>query len=60
MRWRDAPPGVLSIEREGGFHLVVNVEGEPIDLPEHRAVLLVSAPLGGSLLPPDTAAWLQT
>ena len=60
MRWRDAPEGVLSIEREGGFLLVVNVEGAAFDLPRHTEVLLASGPLDGSRLPPDTAIWLQT
>ena len=61
MRWRDAPKGVLSIEREGGFVLVANVEGAAaVELPEHGEVLLASGPLRGSRLPPDTAVWLQT
>ena len=59
MRWRDAPKGVLSIEREGGFLLVVNVEGASVELPSHREVLLASGPLDGSRLPPNTAVWLQ-
>ena len=60
MRWRDAPNGVLSIEREGGFLLVANVEGPSVELPSHREVLLASGPLDGSRLPPNTAVWLQT
>ena len=60
MRWRDAPNGVLAIERDGGFLLVANVEGAPFELPTHREVLLASGPLDGSRLPPNTAVWLQT
>ena len=60
MRWRDAPEGVLSIAREGGFLLVVNVEGAAVELPSHREVLLASGPLEGSRLPPNAAVWLQT
>jgi alpha-glucosidase len=60
MRWRDSPKGVLSIERDGGFLLVANVEGTSVELPNHREVLLASGPLDGSRLPPDSAVWLQT
>ena len=60
MRWQEAPEGVLSIAREGGFLLVVNVEGASVELPGHREVLLSSGPLEHSRLPPDTAVWLQT
>jgi alpha-glucosidase len=59
MRWREAPPGVLSIERDGGFRLVVNVEDAPVDLPKHRRVLLASGPFDGSRLPPNSAVWLE-
>jgi alpha-glucosidase len=59
MRWREAPPGVLSIERDGGFRLVVNVEDTPVDLPKHRRVLLASGPFDGSRLPPNSAVWLE-
>ncbi len=60
MRWREAPEGVLAIERDGGFLLVANVEGASIELPGHREVLLASGPLEGSRLPPNAAVWLQT
>jgi alpha-glucosidase len=60
MRWRDAPKGVLSIEREGGFLLVANVEGASLELPTHRDVLLASGPLEGGRLPSNSAVWLQT
>ena len=60
MRWRDAPEGVLSIARDGGFLLVVNVEGASVELPSHREVLLASGSLEGSRLPPNVAVWLQT
>jgi alpha-glucosidase len=60
MRWLAAPEGVLSIEREGRFLLVVNVEGASVELPGHQEVLLSSGPLEDSRLPPDTAVWLQT
>jgi alpha-glucosidase len=60
MRWRDSPKGVLSIEREGGFLLVANVEGAPVEVPSHSGVLLASGPLDGARLPPNSAVWLQT
>jgi hypothetical protein len=30
-----------------------------VDLPPHGEILLSSGPVSGSLLPPDTAAWLR-
>jgi alpha-glucosidase len=59
MRWRDAPEGVLTFEREAGLIVVVNVEGSTVNLPEHEHVLLASGPLDGSRLPSNTAVWLQ-
>jgi alpha-glucosidase len=60
MRWSAAPEGVLMFERDAGLLVVVNVEGEPVELPEHRSVLLSSGPLEGSSLPANSAVWLQT
>jgi alpha-glucosidase len=59
MHWQEAPEGVLSIAREGGFLLVVNVEAASVELPAHREVLLASGPLEGSRVPPNVAVWLQ-
>jgi alpha-glucosidase len=59
MRWREGADGVLAFEREAGLVVVVNVGGGPAELPEHQSVLLASAPLDGSRLPPNTAVWLQ-
>jgi alpha-glucosidase len=61
MRWLDQPghPDVLCFAREPGFVLAVNLGAAPVPLPPHREILLASAPLPGSDLPPDTAAWLS-
>ena len=59
MTWLSAPGGVLAFDR-GGVACVANLSPRPVELLHHTAVLLASAPLVGGLLPPDTAAWLQT
>jgi alpha-glucosidase len=59
MRWLDSSAGVLSFAREPGFVFVANLGTEPVELPAHREILLVSEPLREGLLPPDGAAWLS-
>ncbi|HEX3788010.1 MAG TPA: alpha-amylase family glycosyl hydrolase [Pseudonocardiaceae bacterium] len=59
LRWLPAPEGVLSFDRGADFRCVVNTSGEPVDLPAHERVLLVSNELAEGKLPPDTAAWLR-
>jgi alpha-glucosidase len=59
MRWLDSPADVLSFARDPGFVFTANVSTEPVPLPAHHEVLLVSEPLAGGLLPPDAAAWLS-
>jgi len=59
MRWLESSKGVLAFERDNGIVVVVNVEGEPVDLPKHRRVLLASSPFDASRLPPNSAAWLE-
>ena len=58
MTWLDAPDGVLTFTRSGQFGCVINLSTEPIQLPDHGQVLLTSGPVFGTLLPPDTGAWL--
>jgi alpha-glucosidase len=58
LRWTDAPSGVLRFRRGGHFECVVNPSDAAVPLPAGARVLLASAPLMGSALPPDTAAWL--
>ncbi|PRX02062.1 UNVERIFIED_ORG: alpha-glucosidase [Actinomadura viridilutea] len=60
MRWNPAPDGVLSFSRDPGFTCVVNVSGEPCDLPAGAEVLLASGDLVDGRLPADTAVWLAT
>jgi alpha-glucosidase len=59
MSWLDAPAGVLAFARSPGFACVVNLSAAPVALPDHRDVLLASAPLDGGKLSPDTAIWLR-
>jgi alpha-glucosidase len=58
LTWLDSPDGVLAFSRAGGFSCVVNLAAWPVPLPPHDELVLTSGPLGGALLPPDTAAWL--
>ncbi|MFD9981996.1 glycoside hydrolase family 13 protein [Streptomyces massasporeus] len=58
LAWLDAPEGVLAFTRDPGFVCVVNLSGEPYDLPTHSEVLLASGPLQDGRLGPDQAVWL--
>jgi alpha-glucosidase len=66
MRWLEAADDALCFAREPGFLFLANLGTQPLRLPEHRSVLLASAPLipGGPGLPggvpPDGAVWLST
>ncbi len=60
LAWLDLPEGVLGFRREPGLLCLVNVDGEPLELPEGYDVLLASSPLDGGLLPADTSVWLVT
>jgi alpha-glucosidase len=70
MTWGSAEgAAVLDLRREPGFACVVNMSPDPVELPEHEQVLLTSSPLAEdpedadldepTVLPPDTAVWLQ-
>lgn len=65
MTWLPSAEGVLAFDRGTAVRCVANLSPDPIDLPEHTAVLLASGPLpGGRLpggrLPGDTTVWLRT
>jgi alpha-glucosidase len=57
--WVDAGPEALAFAR-GDVLCVVNLGPEPVDLPPHEDVLLLSDPLDAGRLPRDTAVWLRT
>jgi alpha-glucosidase len=59
LEWVDAGPDVLAFAR-GDVLCVVNLGPEPVDLPPHHDVLLLSDPLDAGRLPRDTAGWLRT
>jgi len=60
LRWLDSPPGTLVFARDPGFVFAANLAVAPFPLPEHRGILLTSAPLpGDGMLPPGTAVWLN-
>ncbi|MCP2329564.1 alpha-glucosidase [Hamadaea flava] len=61
MSWLPAAPEVLAFARgDDDFACVVNLGGEPVELPPHREVILASAPPAGGRLPVDTTVWLRT
>jgi alpha-glucosidase len=64
LTWLPSGEHMLAFRREPGFACVVNVGGEPADLPEavrDAKLVLASGPLGqNGALPPDTAAWYAT
>jgi alpha-glucosidase len=58
LEWFGAPVGCLAFRRAGTTLVcALNTSPDPVPLPPGD-VLLVSGPLAGGLLPPDTAAWL--
>ncbi|NUK09364.1 glycoside hydrolase family 13 protein [Streptomyces lunaelactis] len=61
LTWLRSPPGALAFVRTGGLICVVNLAGQPAELPGHTSVLLTSGPLDeDGRLPQDTAVWLRT
>ena len=58
VEWLDAPTGVIGLRRGSGAECWLNLEGEPMMLPEGRDILLTSGPLDGRALPVNTAVWL--
>ncbi len=60
LRWlEDAGTDLLCFAREPGFIFAANFGSADAPLPAHREILLASEPISGSILPPDTAAWLS-
>jgi len=55
--WRASPAGTLVFER-GGLVCAVNVDGEPLRLPDGE-VVLASEPLDGGGLPAGASAWVR-
>jgi alpha-glucosidase len=60
LRWLPSDPDVLWFARGDGFACVVNLSGGAVVLPDHREIILASAPVVGGVLAPDSAAWLRT
>ena len=59
LAWGDTYPGkVLYFTREPGFGCLVNISGEPVELPAGAEVLVASAPLVDGQVPTDTTVWL--
>ncbi|GLY33907.1 glycoside hydrolase family 13 protein [Kineosporia sp. NBRC 101731] len=57
--WLPASSGVIAFRRGTRFACVVNLGAEATSLPEQARVLLVSGPLDGDQVPPDTAVWIH-
>jgi alpha-glucosidase len=59
LAWGDTYPGkVLYFTREPGFGCLVNISGEPVELPAGAEVLVASAPLVDGQVSTDTTVWL--
>ncbi|HYU85457.1 MAG TPA: DUF3459 domain-containing protein, partial [Kribbellaceae bacterium] len=58
--WLPAPGPVLAFSRgpRAAFACVVNLSDRPAELPVAGTVVLSSAAMDETLLPPDTAAWV--
>ncbi|MFD4673255.1 alpha-amylase family glycosyl hydrolase [Lentzea sp. NPDC058450] len=56
--WVDLGPDAIAFRR-GDVVCVVNFGPEPLELPPHQEVLLVSSALSTTFLPVDAAAWLR-
>jgi alpha-glucosidase len=59
LTWQPSPEGVLSFTR-GRVHCVANLSAAPLDLPRYTTILLSSAALANTKLPPDTTIWLES
>jgi alpha-glucosidase len=58
LAWRESPAGVLDFDRGDALRCVVNLSGQPIEVPSDR-LLLSSTPLEDGHLPGDATAWLR-
>jgi glycosidase len=59
MSWLETAAGELAFTRDPGFGFHANLSDAPVSLPSGSRVILASGPLNGTLLPPDTAVWLE-
>jgi len=59
MTWLPSPDGVLAFARGTGVTCIANLSDGPIGFPPHAEILLASAPLTTTVLPPDTTVWLR-
>ncbi|MDP9494881.1 MAG: glycoside hydrolase family 13 protein [Actinomycetota bacterium] len=59
LRWLADDDQVVAFARGDRFACVVNLGPEPIELPAHTEVLLMSDALQGGLLATDVAVWLR-
>jgi alpha-glucosidase len=60
LTWLPTEGAVLGFTRGPQWTLacVVNLSGRPVELPLAGTVVLASGAMDGTLLPPDTAAWV--
>jgi alpha-glucosidase len=58
--WLPAPPDVLCYRRGANVTVMINVSGQPAELPPYEAILAASHPIRGDVLPPGTGVWLRT
>lgn len=62
MEWIVNEKEVLHFKREGGWEVIMNFEGEGVDVPEGAEVLVCSGAEGlgeGGEVPKNTAVWFR-
>lgn len=50
---------MLHFKREGGWEVILNFNGEGVEVPEGAEVLISSGPLDGKKVPMNTAVWFK-
>lgn len=60
LEWLPSSDDAVVYRRGSGLTCVVNLGADPVELPDHDEILLVSSELAGpTTLAPDSAAWLR-
>ncbi|HWG11813.1 MAG TPA: glycoside hydrolase family 13 protein [Streptosporangiaceae bacterium] len=58
--WLPGPADVLCYRRGADVTVMINVSGQPAELPPHEEILAASHRVSGEVLPPGTGVWLRT
>ncbi|HEY0716791.1 MAG TPA: glycoside hydrolase family 13 protein [Streptosporangiaceae bacterium] len=58
--WLPAPADVLCYRRGTDVTVMINVSGQPAELPPHEKILAASHRVSGGVLPPGAGVWLRS